>query len=90
MALGRLFQRHGAATENALSPSVLSVLIFGRLRRRSPLFLKLYLDRDLTVSSSEIYSGARPFRALKVMSNILKLILKLTGSQCKLIRTGVM
>ena len=26
MALGRLFQRHGAATENALSPSVLSVL----------------------------------------------------------------
>ena len=51
MALGRLFQRHGAATENALSPSVLSVLIFGRLRRRSPLFLKLYLDGKLSYIS---------------------------------------
>ncbi len=34
--------------------------------------------------------GDRPFRAVKVISKILKLILKLTSSQCKSERMSVM
>ena len=44
MAVGKLFQRQGAATENERSPSVVSVFIGGRWRRSSWLFLRLYLQ----------------------------------------------
>ena len=42
------------------------------------------------ISSSRIYTGASPFKALHVSKKILKSILCFTGSQCRSMRTGVM
>ena len=40
MCLGRAFQRAGAATEKALSPQVLSLILLGTTRRPASLDLR--------------------------------------------------
>ena len=74
--IGRLFHSLGAAIENDLSPSVLKHLHVGIFSRIPLLYdLRLYLPPLLfTDIRLEIYDGASPCIALKVISSILKSI----------------
>ena len=67
---GSSFQRRGAATAKALSPLCFN-LVRGTCRR--PMLHDLRdLGAEWRLMSSVIYGGARPFRALKTISRVLK------------------
>ena len=88
MCRGRSFHSTGAAAAKDLLPKY-SNRHFGGSRRL------LSMDRRVRagvyrVSSSRIYAGASPFKALYASKRILKSILCFTGSQCRSTRTGVM
>ena len=85
MSVGRLFHSLGAAIGSVLKD--LHVGIFSNI----PLSydLRLYLPLLLfTAIRLEIYDGASPWIALKVISSILKTIRYLTGSQCSMLSKG--
>ena len=63
---GNLFQSMGAKNAKALSPFVLS-LVLGTLRRSFPEDLRA-LTFTFGSSSSQMYGGDRPCRALKVIN----------------------
>ena len=77
---GNEFQRVGAATENARSPSVEEVLGTASkcLSEERRARIGLYGTRRF-----DIYDGASPFNAFHVNRRSLKWILSRTGSQCK-------
>ena len=85
---GNSFHSVGAKKAKALSPFVLS-FVLGTLSRSFPEDLRA-LTFTFGSSSSLMYGGDRPCRALKVINKILKTILESIGSQCKAARTGVM
>ena len=79
MCSGRLFQSVGPITENARSPLVTK---FGGGMARSICVEDLSaLTAGGAEMKSERYCGARPFKALKTKSKILKSIRYVTGSQ---------
>ena len=84
---GGSLQRRGAATAKALSPLCFN-LVRGTCRR--PMLHDL---RDLGAEwwwkSSVVKGGARPFRALKTISRVLKGILCWMGNQWRDARMGV-
>ena len=78
---GSLFQRVGAAVVRDLSPaSAFRSRALGWRSSKPPLDLRLYFDTSLTLIRSLMYSGARPWIALKVRISILKQIRYWTGS----------
>ena len=87
MSSGRAFHKVGALWENALHPYVL------RLHLGT---IKSFFSEDLRflvgmcgLKSSLRYRGPKPFNTLKTRRSILKSIRADTGSQCKLLSTGV-
>jgi len=86
---GSLFQRVGAADVKDLSPSVFRSRALGWWSSKPPLDLRLYFNTSLTLIRSLMYSGARPWIALKVRISVLKQIWYWTGSHCKEYSTGV-
>ena len=101
---GGSLQRRGAATAKALSPlcfnlvrgaataKALSPLCFNVVRGtcRRPILHDLRdLGAEWRLMSSVIYGGARPFRALKTISRVFKLILCWMGNQWREARMGV-
>ena len=88
MFRGKLFHSVGAAAAKDLLPKYSNRHLGGVSRWFSA-------DRrvrfgEYGISSSRIYAGASPFKALYVSKRILKSILCFTGSQCRSTRTGVM
>ena len=88
MFRGKLFHSVGAAAAKDLLPKYSNRHLGGVSRWFS-------VDRrvrfgEYGISSSRIYAGASPFKALYVSKRILKSILCFTGSQCRSTRTGVM
>ncbi len=84
---GRAFHNLGAKVWKARSPLVLS-LVRGTTSGPRLADLSVLLGA-CAWSRSDRYSGAWPQRALKVVTRTLNWILKLTGSQCKEAKTGV-
>ena len=87
-ARGKAFHSLGAAAEKAWSPFSFN-RVAGTFRTIWSVDLSVLVGWG-RVMRSERYGGDRPCRALKVNRRILKLILNLTGSQWRDIRTGVM
>ena len=86
---GRLFHNVGPATEKARSP-----LVFNFDGGTASSFWvedlsTLFPEAGGYPTRSAKYEGANPLRALKTKSRVLKSILKRTGSQCSLMRAGV-
>lgn len=76
---GRLFQSLGAVTGNVRSPFVFS-LDFGTASKSwSDNRKGVTVGED--INNSDIYLGAKLYKALHVINEILKIILNLTGSQ---------
>ena len=91
MLCGMAFQSRGADDAKARSPHVL-VFDFGTTRNKSRVDLRVRPE-SRTVRSSDKHLGARPFRHLYVINKILKSILKLIGSQCRVfkrVKTGIL
>ncbi len=88
ISMGRGFQRNGATLLKALSLYILS-LVLGSTNRKSLQFHKLYVGNIFSIKSHR-YEGVSPSYALKVSRRILKFILNFTGSQCRLLRSGLM
>ena len=87
MFRGKLFHSVGAAAAKDLLPKYSNRHLGGVSRWFS-------VDRrvrfgEYGISSSRIYAGASPFKALYVNKRILKPILCFTGSQCRSTRTLV-
>ena len=87
MSSGRAFHKVGALWENALYPFVLRLY----LGTTKSFFLEdlRFLLGMYGSNSSLRYRGPRPFNTLKTRRSILKSIRADTGSQCKLLSTGV-
>ena len=85
---GSEFQSRGPATTKARSPSVLSVFLGTfKINLSDPRRLCLYCLTDIKLLR---YVVARPCKALKTITHILKSMRFLTGSQCRLQSVGVM
>ena len=83
---GLSFQNYSVATEKGWKPYL--PRLYSTSNRRWPLAdLKLRLGICL-VTRSDKYEGAMPFRHLKVIKRILKIMRCSTGSQCSSCNTG--
>ena len=85
---GSWFHNLGAAAAKALSPRVDRVFTTGGDKSSSSFDLRLQFDFDLIDIRSEMYLGANPWIALKVIKITLKSIRDLIGNQCSSNRNG--